>query len=420
MRITYVVHQFFPEHYTGTERVALNLAKQMQRTGHTVRVLTYGIGVDPESYPNTLNGLRWKSYMFQGVPVLSVQYSDAPDDFALHAFPDAVLSRTLDDLWEHFACDVMHIVHPMTLAAAAETASSHNVPVVGTLTDFWVLCPRIHLLTPTSERCLGPGDGTWCSTGPCAVRKPEGWMARRRSQVERYLDAVDAIAAPSDFVVSILEANLTKPREVQVIRHGVDYQVVRHRNREYGPDSQVAFGYIGTILPNKGVLDLIDSFIGVRGETARLSIFGETRRGNQYQDKVLRSGSRDSRITFHGRYEYDEAAEVLADLDVVVVPSTTFETSSLVMALAMAANIPVIAQNVGAPPEIVCNGVNGYTFTPGDTRTLSGIMQSIVDNPGVLNSLRAAMKLPPRIEEEAFEYEQLFWSLIRPAQAQNS
>jgi hypothetical protein len=42
MRILYIVHQFFPKWYTGTERFVLNLAMQMQRLGHSVEVLTYG------------------------------------------------------------------------------------------------------------------------------------------------------------------------------------------------------------------------------------------------------------------------------------------------------------------------------------------------------------------------------------------
>ena len=46
MRILFVVHQFFPKHYTGTERLVLNLSKQMQRIGHYVKVLTYGITED--------------------------------------------------------------------------------------------------------------------------------------------------------------------------------------------------------------------------------------------------------------------------------------------------------------------------------------------------------------------------------------
>ena len=41
MNILYILHQFFPMHYTGTERHTLDMAKQMQKMGHYVTVLTY-------------------------------------------------------------------------------------------------------------------------------------------------------------------------------------------------------------------------------------------------------------------------------------------------------------------------------------------------------------------------------------------
>ena len=43
MKVLFAVHQFFPHHYTGTERVVLNLCRQLQRMGHDVIVLTYAI-----------------------------------------------------------------------------------------------------------------------------------------------------------------------------------------------------------------------------------------------------------------------------------------------------------------------------------------------------------------------------------------
>ena len=40
MKISYVVHDFFPKFFGGTERYVLNIAKQMQRMGYNVKVVT--------------------------------------------------------------------------------------------------------------------------------------------------------------------------------------------------------------------------------------------------------------------------------------------------------------------------------------------------------------------------------------------
>ena len=50
MKILYILHQFFPLHHTGTERLTLDIAKQIQRMGNYVSVLTY----EPSSIPKKL------------------------------------------------------------------------------------------------------------------------------------------------------------------------------------------------------------------------------------------------------------------------------------------------------------------------------------------------------------------------------
>jgi hypothetical protein len=50
MKILFVVHNFFPKFFGGTERYVLNMAKQMQRMGNSVKVLTYGILDPPEIF----------------------------------------------------------------------------------------------------------------------------------------------------------------------------------------------------------------------------------------------------------------------------------------------------------------------------------------------------------------------------------
>jgi glycosyltransferase involved in cell wall biosynthesis len=73
--------------------------------------------------------------------------------------------------------------------------------------------------------------------------------------------------------------------------------------------------------------------------------------------------------------------------------------------------VPVIAPNVGGPPELVRNDVNGYTFTPGDVTGLAAILQRIAIDPSALNALRDAIIEPPRIEEESFAYDRVYREL---------
>lgn len=409
MRVTYVVHQFFPHSYTGTERVVLNLAKQMQRMGHQVRVLTYGVADETREYSEEKDGILLREYSYQGVPVLALKHRRPPNGFGMGILPDRRMASVLESLLPRYSADVFHIVHAMTLAPVAHVARDHGIPVVLTFTDFWTICPRVHLLTPRGDRCFGPGDG--CTDGVCFPPDAARMLAERRSQAEGLLACSNRMTAPSKFVISMLRSNGYDSRDILLIRHGVDYKVVQPVDKTYAKDSQINFGYIGTILFTKGVQDLAEAWLRVRSDSVQLHVYGEFSDGDAYHARVKHTLSRDARARLLGKYEYDDVAAILTGLDVVVIPSTMFETSSLVLALSLAAGIPVITQNIGAPSELVKDGYNGFLVSPGDTEGLSAIMQRIADNPMLLNELKRNITSPPRIEEEAFQYEQLYWGL---------
>jgi hypothetical protein len=46
VKIIYLIHQFYPEFYTGTEKFILNLASMMQKAGNKVKVVTYSFYED--------------------------------------------------------------------------------------------------------------------------------------------------------------------------------------------------------------------------------------------------------------------------------------------------------------------------------------------------------------------------------------
>jgi len=52
MKILYVVHQFFPFFHTGSERLTFDTAKQMQKMGHSVTILTYEPNHEIENPPD--------------------------------------------------------------------------------------------------------------------------------------------------------------------------------------------------------------------------------------------------------------------------------------------------------------------------------------------------------------------------------
>ena len=68
MKILYLVHQFYPRWYTGTEKFVLNLAAMMQVFGHKVKVAAYGFPGEME-YDKNVGGALFRSHLYKGIPV---------------------------------------------------------------------------------------------------------------------------------------------------------------------------------------------------------------------------------------------------------------------------------------------------------------------------------------------------------------
>ena len=73
--------------------------------------------------------------------------------------------------------------------------------------------------------------------------------------------------------------------------------------------------------------------------------------------------------------------EVMAALDVLVLPSIRSEATSQVIPQAFAVGTPVVASTVGGSPELVRDGETGRLVPPGDPRALAGAILDLVNDP---------------------------------------
>jgi glycosyltransferase involved in cell wall biosynthesis len=87
--------------------------------------------------------------------------------------------------------------------------------------------------------------------------------------------------------------------------------------------------------------------------------------------------------------------DVMAALDLLVLPSW-WEPFGRVLIEAMASGTPVVATNLGGPPEIVRDGETGYLIPPLDSVAMADAICGILNRP----HLRAAMGKQGRVEAE--------------------
>ena len=403
MNILYVVHDFFPEFYGGTERYLLNLAKQIQRMGNSVTVLTYGIADTPDMFTQNGNILH-RTYSYEGIPVICIRHKKVPPD---HGY------RISDDLLEDMVrilaneeIDVMHVAHPMRVSAAITAARQLHIPVVLTITDFWLICARGRFFKPDYSLCNSAEEGQKCRQ-QCGV---DDSIFERYRSARKIFDTVDARIAPSGFLIEVFRTN-GWDRPIRLVNHGIDYTHVKPRHKSRRPGAPLTFAYMGVVGKFKGIDLLLDSFRKVDDQNIRLNIYGNCIGDDGTIDIVHDAEKNDKRIRAMGRFDHKELPDILDNIDIMVVPSTTLESFGLVVTESLSYGVPVIASDiVGSAYDFIEHNSNGMIFSVKDPDGLERIIREISADPSIVERLRSNISPPPRLEEEAFTIEKVYKS----------
>ena len=177
----------------------------------------------------------------------------------------------------------------------------------------------------------------------------------------------------------------------------------------YGRNPRGAFGqrvvFVGRLDPVKGVPLLLEAFARARAThpEARLTIVGDgpARAALEARAQALGLGAA---VAFLGYRAQDEVAGILAEVDMLVLPSFA-EGLPVVLMEALASRIPVIASQVAGVPELVQDGVSGFVVPPGDLDTLTDRLCRLLADPALCARMgeagRATVEAAFDIDREA-------------------
>ena len=142
--------------------------------------------------------------------------------------------------------------------------------------------------------------------------------------------------------------------DVRVVYQGVEQIPFRAR------PGKRRIGLIGRIAPMKGQTDFLRAAQLMMGQIpdARFVICGSPMFCPDSYMAEVRKCAEGLPVEFLGWRE--DVGEVLAELDLLIVPSTEAEATTRVVLEAFSAGVPVVAYAVGGIPEVVRDGVNGF------------------------------------------------------------
>lgn len=166
------------------------------------------------------------------------------------------------------------------------------------------------------------------------------------------------------------------------------------------PPGAPLFGIVGRLDPHKGhdvLLSALSEWPGAPAPHLAIAggeLFAASQRriggyGAELRQRVAALGLA-ARVHWLG--ELVDTAPLLADLDVLVVPSTAPESAPRTIAEAQAAGCPVVASAVGGVPELIDDGRTGVLVAPGDAAGLRAALAALAVDADRRTRLAAAAR----------------------------
>lgn len=385
MKILKVIHGYPPTYNAGSEVYSQSICNELSKN-HSVHVFTR----EQDEYRLDF---ETREDNRQGIPLTLINLPREKDGYE-HPQVNAIFSKILDK----FQADIVHIGHLNHLSLGiVQEIKKRDIPIVFTLHDFWLMCPRGQFLQRNFDgqnlyrlcdgqehrKCANSCYKMIHSCNPIDQQKDESywadWIERRMDAVQKIIPLVDVFIAPSKYLMNrfINDFNLPK-NKIQYLDYGFPIHYLKPA--EYNKKRPFTFAYIGTHIPAKGVNLLIEAFKKLKGESV-LKIWGRHISQNTHSLKRLASDSNNP-IIFEQEYKNEKIVEeVFQHVDAIVTPSIWGENSPLVIHEAQACKIPVITADFGGMKEYVQHQKNGLLFEHRNAVSLATQMQWAVNHP---------------------------------------
>ncbi len=363
MNILKIIHGFPPIYEAGSEVYTKNLVEELSYKHQVILFSRYENEYELDFKLKVREKKKVKHYLVN-MPRKKETYH--------HKELDLILNSIL----EKEKIDIAHIGHLNHLSTGfIDLLKKKKIPIVFTLHDFWLMCPRGQFVQRNSD---GKNYYSLCSSQnnlKCAKNcfsiyhdssKEDllywrNWVKKRMQVMKRIVKKVNLFIAPSEYLLNRFIKDFNVPKN-KIILKNYGFKIPKKISKI--KNSIFTFGYIGTHIPSKAVNLLIQSFKESKIE-ARLFVFGAKTNSDQFLEL-------DSRIEFKGNYKNEDIYKsVLNQIDCLVIPSIWMENSPLVCSEARIAGIPVLVADKGGMKELSRKDKNIFTFKHRDNFDLT-------------------------------------------------
>jgi glycosyltransferase involved in cell wall biosynthesis len=410
MELLLVAPHFAPDFEGGTESVVRAQARELGRLGHRVRVIA---GTDRAHAAHDVERTTVDGLEVAFLPRRGDEYYDLD-------LERPRMRGLVRDLAR--GCELVHVHHWSTLHAHLVRDLGAHAPVVVTLHDLFVTCPRFFRLSPDPAiRCPPRGEFDPCAR--CVAPATDWSHARLLSGFERRtrwiaaeLGAARALVVPSRSQIERIGEYVDLDRaRVHVVPHGLSAPLERVIARGWDGRERLRVLFLGHRSDVKGVRELVRAVAGLapaERERVELVLLGDEVLPGY--DRELAAAADGARLTFAGNYTLADLPRRLAEIGgahLGAFPSRAWESYGLVPDELCALGLPAWVSDRGAPRERV--GAAGRVLPAEDPAAWTRALSAVLADPAQLERERAALPRAARTAADAArELDELYRNLV--------
>lgn len=446
MRICLIAHGLPPYELAGVENHVDALARALGRAGHRVEVFA----------PRRLADLPDCSLRREVRPDYAVTWVQITHDprSPAEALDPLGVAEAFGRFLDRERPEVVHVHHVVRVGLGLlDAVADAGLPLVFTAHDYFATGDRYTLLRPdmrlingaqtvelqarcelavarlnqhaealgdyhvgvfpeTVEPELAAELSTLLDGDPLqAGVSQEEWedvLARRERLEQRRraaFEQVDRWIAPTRFLRAKLVGAGYRQARIDHQPYGIELERFRGLPPIRSDASEpLRIGFVGSMTKHKGIhvlLDAVERLAPDVRSAVRVDLFGDSTDRVYVEHITARAAELDVHV--RGAFLEPRLPSLMAELDVLVVPSLWYENFPFVIREAFAAGRLVVASDGGALPESVRDGVDGLLFERGSAEALAAALARLVQEPELRGRLLAGAQPVRAIEDQAEE-----------------
>ncbi len=383
MRILSVSNYYPPFEVGGYEQLCRDVARRLTARGHVVAVLTSNRGREGQETDEEITVHR--TLVIQ--PQSGLRIGPAVQSFITRPFVEAQNRRALLRLVAHFRPDVIFVWNlqglPQELAVDAETRTQAAVA-------YWLAG-----YTPAEPDSFwkywtAPAHGSTLLRGSKQIVAKLA-VAQMRLEGKPVQPMMRHAAVVSEYMRQKCVAEDTLPADARIIYNGVELDQFVPVQREF--DGRLRLLVAGRVSEDKGIhtaIMAVKTLVSQGVTGISLDIVGAG--PDSYLDhlrSLIVSGGVESFVQLRDWVDRSAMPCLMANSDVLILPSVYPEALPRVALEAMAAGLVVVATPVGGTQEIVEHNISGLLFRPGDAADLAKAINRLLSEPALSARLAA-------------------------------